>query len=261
MSTFAPTTHAAGRPGSGSAQHPGLGRLTAVELRKMTDTRSGFWLLVSVVLISLAVVVVTLLTGSSDAHALENVFANAVQPAAVLLPVVGILLVTAEWSQRTALITFTLVPHRGRILAAKILASLVLATATLGVCLALAALGTAVGGTDTVDAWSMSATMFGQTALLLISSMLTGVAFGAIMLASAPAIAVYFVLPLALVAVSAISALESAMRWIDQDQTLGPLAEHALSGTEWTRAGVGLLVWVVAPLLAGLWRFRRADIR
>jgi hypothetical protein len=103
--------------------------------------------------------------------------------------------------------------------------------------------------------------MFGQNALLLVSSMLTGVGFGAIMLASAPAIAVYFVLPLALVAVGAINALESTMRWIDQNQTLGPLAEHALSGTEWSRAGVGLLIWVALPLLAGLWRFRRADIR
>ena len=30
-----------------------------------------------------------------------------------LLPVLGIMLVTSEWSQRTAMVTFTLEPHRG----------------------------------------------------------------------------------------------------------------------------------------------------
>ena len=38
------------------------------------------------------------------------------------MPVVGILLVTSEWTQRTAMISFTLVPHRSRVLLAKLLA-------------------------------------------------------------------------------------------------------------------------------------------
>jgi hypothetical protein len=38
------------------------------------------------------------------------------QRAAVLLPVAGVLLVTEEWSQRTGLITFALVPVRPRVL-------------------------------------------------------------------------------------------------------------------------------------------------
>ena len=38
---------------------------------------------------------------------------------AILLPVVAILSVTSEWSQRTGLITFTLVPHRGQIILAQ----------------------------------------------------------------------------------------------------------------------------------------------
>jgi ABC-2 type transport system permease protein len=260
MSTLDTAVPIATRPRTGVGR-PGLGRLTAVELRKMTDTRSGFWLLVSVVALILAVVVVTILTGDADKHTLEDVFSNAVQPAAVLLPVVGILLVTAEWSQRTALITFTLVPHRGRVLAAKILASLALAAATLVVCLAFSAVGTAVGGSAAEGAWSLPLTMLGQNTLFVVAAMLTGLGFGAIMLASAPAIALYFVLPLALTAVGAIHAVESAMKWIDQNDTLGPLTEHALSSTEWSRAAVGLLLWVVLPLLAGLWRFRRADIR
>ena len=34
---------------------------------------------------------------------------------AVILPMIAILSVTSEWSQRSGLTTFTLVPHRGRV--------------------------------------------------------------------------------------------------------------------------------------------------
>lgn len=54
------------------------------------------------------------------------------------MPVVGILLVTSEWSQRTAITTFTLVPQHGRVLTAKLLAALVLSAAAYPFCLACA---------------------------------------------------------------------------------------------------------------------------
>ena len=41
----------------------------------------------------------------------------------VILPIIAILSVTSEWSQRTGLTTFTLVPHRGRVMLAKALAA------------------------------------------------------------------------------------------------------------------------------------------
>ena len=41
------------------------------------------------------------------------------------LPVLLILMVTSEWSQRTGLTTFTLEPHRGRVVGAKFVAGLI----------------------------------------------------------------------------------------------------------------------------------------
>ena len=37
----------------------------------------------------------------------------------VILPIIAVLSVTSEWSQRSGLTTFTLVPHRGRVVLAK----------------------------------------------------------------------------------------------------------------------------------------------
>ena len=79
--------------------------------------------------LTVVVVVVRLLVGDAADHTFQSVLDAGLQPAAVLLPVLGILLVTSEWSQRTGLITFALVPVRSRILGAKLIASLLLAPA------------------------------------------------------------------------------------------------------------------------------------
>ncbi len=44
-------------------KRPSLARLTKVELRKMVDTRSGFWLQLAVVGLAILAVVITLLAG------------------------------------------------------------------------------------------------------------------------------------------------------------------------------------------------------
>ena len=67
--------------------------------------------------------------------------------ASVLLPIVPILLMTSEWSQRTALSTFALVPVRERVIGAKLLAVARAPRRGLSaLSLGLAALGTAADG-------------------------------------------------------------------------------------------------------------------
>ena len=75
---------------------PGLGRLTRVELRKMTDTRAGFWLQASVVALTLASVALLVILATAPDRTLHRTLEVAIQPAGVLLPIVGILLVRAR---------------------------------------------------------------------------------------------------------------------------------------------------------------------
>ena len=56
-------------------------------------------------------------------------------PMSVILPIIAALSVTAEWSQRSGLTTFTLAPHRGRVLLAKAAAAVLLAVAVRRRCL------------------------------------------------------------------------------------------------------------------------------
>src|SRR5579862_249593 len=65
----------------------------------------------------------------------------------VLLPVVALLSVTGEWSQRAGLTTFTLVPHRGRVIRAKLAGTLLIGVVSMLVALAIGAVGNLVAST------------------------------------------------------------------------------------------------------------------
>src|SRR5262245_60938339 len=112
--------------GREAGSRPSFARMTGVELRKMVDTRAGASLLLAVVALTI-VVIVARVFGKHAGHTLTGLFVDPLQVPSTFLPVIGILLVTSEWTQRTSLITFTLVPRRLRVLAAKIVAGIILA--------------------------------------------------------------------------------------------------------------------------------------
>jgi len=238
----------------------GVGRLVAVELRKMVNTRAGFWLQVATVAITVIAVILRSVVGDAADHTFAAVLNVAVKPAAVLLPVAGILLVTSEWSQRTGMITFTLVPVRSRVLGAKLIASLVLAVGILVMAVGVVAAGVLVASPGVDGTWSDLAPLIAQSAVYLTAGMLTGVAFGAILLASAPAIVALFALPIAWTAVASLSFFADAAPWLDTRLALGPMPQEVLSTTQWAHAVTALALWMLLPLLIGIWRITRREV-
>ena len=245
---------------AGIHARPRLGRLAAVELRKMVDTRAGFWLQAATVAITVVAVAVRSVVGDAADHTFASVLEVGSKPAAVLLPVAGILLVTSEWSQRTGMITFALVPVRSRVLAAKLIASVVLALATLGMGAAVAAAGVLAASPGVGGTWSGAAPLIGQSAVYLGGGMVVGVAFGAILLAPAPAIVALFALPSAWLAVTSLSFFGESGPWLDTGRGLGPLTREVVSGTQWAQAGTSLALWMLLPLLIGIWRITRREV-
>jgi ABC-2 type transport system permease protein len=245
---------------AGVHARPHLGRLVAVELRKMVNTRAGFWLQVATVAITVVAVTVRSVVGDAADHTFASVLEVGMQPAAVLLPVVGILLVTSEWSQRTGMITFALVPMRSRVLGAKLVASLVLAVAVLAVGVGIVAAGVLVAAPGVDGTWADLVPLIGQSAVFLTTGMVVGVAFGAILLASAPAIVVLFTLPFAWMAVASLSFFEDVAPWLDTARALAPMPMEVMSTTQWAQAGTALALWMLLPLLIGIWRITRSEV-
>jgi ABC-type transport system involved in multi-copper enzyme maturation permease subunit len=244
---------------AGVHTRPGLGRLVAVELRKILDTRAGFWMQFATVALTALVVIVRLAVGDAADHTFASVLTVGLKPAAVLLPVAGILLVTSEWSQRTGMITFALVPVRSRVIAAKLTASLVLSMTMLAVSVAIVAAGVLVASPGGAN-WSDAAPLIGQSAVYLGGGMLTGVAFGMVLLASAPAIVTLFALPILWTGIASLSFLANAAPWLDTRLALGPMPEEVMSSTQWAHAATALALWMVLPLVLGFWRITRREV-
>lgn len=256
------TTLAAPIPVNTSGVHarPRLARLVTVELRKMVDTRAGFWLQVAMVALTVVVVVVRLIVGDRAHHTFQSVLDVGLQPSAVLLPVLGILLVTSEWSQRTGLTTFALVPVRSRVLAAKLLASLLLTVAMLATSVAVVTAGVFVSSPGAEGTWSNAVPLIGQAAINLTTGMVRGVALGAILLASAPAIVLLFALPTAWMALASLPVFSAVAPWVDYARALGQTTQHVMSATQWAHAGTSLVIWMVLPLLIGARRITRSEV-
>ena len=171
-----------------------LSRLVGVELRKMFDTRSGFWLMASIVIVNLlATGAVVLRPGARTSPTRPSPAIGF--PMTVILPMIGILAVTSEWSQRSGLTTFTLVPHRGRVLWAKFLCAVGVGVVAMFVALVIGALGnvvgTAVAGIDPV--WNVTVSQFALIVLGSVLGMVFGFMLGVLVRNSAGAIVAYFV--------------------------------------------------------------------
>jgi ABC-2 type transport system permease protein len=240
---------------------PSTSRLTGVELRKMTDTRAGLWLQLAVIGLGVVLVVVNALAGDAKDHQFMDYFAGTSQVISTLLPVLGILLVTSEWSQRTAMITFSLVPQRARVVSAKLLAAIALSLVALVVSLLLAAIGTVFTDPGLGHTWHLPPGALGQLALFITANMLIGVALGAVLLNSAPAIVLFYLLPIGFGALGAIHVLDHPMLWLDQSRAMENIGDRFLSATEWARVGTSLTLWIVVPMVAGLLRIQRSEIR
>jgi ABC-2 type transport system permease protein len=240
------------------APRASLWRLAAVELRKLADTRAGFWLLVVTALVAVAIVVLVLVFGDDADRSLDEVFAAALGTVSVLLPVLGILAVTSEWSQRTALATFTLVPERERVVAAKLLAGAAFGAVATAVCLVLAVAGTAIAGAD----WSLAFSGVAGGLLYMVIGMLMGMALGLALMSSPLAIVLYFVIPTIIaVLVEAIRALRGLGEWVDTTITFDPLVNDEMAGGDWSRLAVSVAIWLGIPLLVGLLRLRRSELK
>lgn len=245
-----------------ASTRPPMSRLVKVELRKMVDTRAGMWLMIAIGVITVVAVVIFGLAADEQDRTFGNFMGFTGTPQGFLLPVMGILLVTQEWSQRTAMVTFTLEPHRSRTLAAKVYAALLLGLAAILLAFAVAAIATVVFGRDHGfdDVHAIDFVKFG---ILQASGILQGLAFGLLFLSSAAAIVTYFVLPTVFSIIANVwSFLSDKAAWIDFSTAQGPLFDPGgLTGREWAQLAVTGTAWVVLPFVVGLWRMLRAEVK
>src|SRR4051812_11899273 len=175
-----------------------LRRVVRVELRKMFDTRSGFWLIASIAITGLIATIATVAFAPDKDLTYYN-FAKAIgYPIAVILPMVALLSITSEWSQRSGLTTFTYVPSRRRVVVAKTWSAVIVAVASMLFAFAVGAVGNVVGSTiaGTSTVWDLSVGHGITIVLGNLISLSIGVMLGMLLRSSAGGLVMYFVLVL-----------------------------------------------------------------
>jgi ABC-2 type transport system permease protein len=263
MSTVLTSGATRSADGRSTPQVP-MGRLVQVELRKLTDTRSGRWLLLTIALLTAAVITIFLFAAPPEELTYENFVNATTTPQAILLPILGILTVTSEWGQRTGLVTFTLEPRRGRVVVAKLVSVVALGLVAVAVALALAALGNALGRSlqDGVGTWSFGAEGFRDIVVQQLLAVVQGLAYGMLIMNTAGAIVTYFALPTVWgILTSTVDWFRRVGEWVDLNTTSLPLTEHEMDGDAWARLAVSVLIWIVVPLVLGWLRLLRRELK
>jgi ABC-2 type transport system permease protein len=244
-------------------------RLVKIELRKMFNTRSGFWMLISIGVLSV-IATGAVIIFAPDSDVTYQSFASAIGlPMSVILPMIAILAVTSEWSQRSGLTTFTLVPSRGHVIGAKAIATLLVGLGSMAVTFAVGALGSVTGsalaGVDTV--WDISLSMAPQMVLGDLIGMAIGFTLGVVLRNSAAAIVGYFVVSFVMPGILVLLAqvrswFEDLQPWIDWNTTQVVLFDGATNtAKEWAMLGSTTMIWILIPLVVGLLSLRHSEVK
>ncbi|TCO47529.1 hypothetical protein EV646_10582 [Kribbella antiqua] len=265
VTDVAPSAPAKHRAEVATALPPARGqsflKLVAIELRKSVNTRSGRVLLAAILLLALVAIGWQLTHLPPGAAGFDGFLGAASSGVMLLLPVIGVMAMTSEWTQRTALTTFTLSPRRVRVQLAKFLSAIVLAVVAMTVVILLAVAGTALAGAVT-DHTTSYAGMGGQLAgayLTIMLNVVMGAAFGAVIPQTAVAILVFFIAPTAW-SLAGPALFKDNANWLDVWGAFGRIAERDLHGmVPETLTALG--VWIVLPTIAGLWASSRREVK
>jgi len=270
MTAIAVETTESVRPARATAPRIPLSRVVRIELRKMFDTRSGFWLLASIAITSVLATGALILFAPDDELSYES-FGSAIGfPMAVILPIIAVLSVTSEWSQRSGLTTFTLVPHRGRVIRAKAIGVVGIGVVSMIVAFGIGALGNVIGsainGTDVV--WDVTVVDGLNIVLGNVLGMLIGFMLGVLLRNSPGAIVGYMIYAFVLTGLTELLASSQTWYadirgWVDVNYAESFLFsfDGGLTAQQWAHLGVTHLLWLVLPLAIGLRLLLRSEIK
>ena len=233
--------------------------LTSVELRKMTDTRSGRWLLATIIGLVGAVLAYKV-TQTRIELAFDNYSLAVTNVIAFLAPIIGLLAMTSEWTQRTALTTFTLAPRRLPVFAAKYVAAIGLSLAVLAVGLLMAAGATGIAGLVHDGASFAGSFDAVRSAVIIVVLQVTmAAAFGALAAQSVAALVAYLAAPTAW-AIASDALFGERAPWLDIFSAYDQLSSnHPFDHLAQTLTAV--TVWVIVPSVVGITRSLRREVK
>ena len=243
-------------------------RIVAVELRKSFDTRAGFWLLVSVAGVSLLTTGAVIAWGPDEDFTYATFTTTIAFPMSVILPIIAALAVTAEWTQRSGLTTFTIVPHRSRIMAAKAIGLALVAVPATALAFIVGAGGNVIAswisGNDTV--WDQDLVSVPYVLLSLTLTLAMGLVCGTLIRNSAGAIVAFFIFSFVIPPLLGLLAMtqdwfHDLQPWVDLDYQLTALLRGSFDTEQWSQLVATTGIWLILPAVVGMWALVRSEVK
>jgi ABC-2 type transport system permease protein len=236
-----------------------ISRATVLELRESIRSRSRRWLLIAAGVVGLLSAGTVAFTGGAQDHTFAAISFYTQIAISLPLPFVSVLLMTQEFGRRASSASVGAARSLGAIIAAKLLASAVIAVAGAGygVLISSIATGGAVPVADQGRWHAIGMIILGSVLVQLIAQ-LSGAGWGLLLRSSPLAIAADVVFPLGLwIVTGAIAALQGVQAWLAPFSSARNLLSGHMDAERWAQAGVIALVCVVALIAAGILRLHR----
>ncbi len=233
--------------------------LSYVELRKTADTRSGKWILGLILVFSLVALIWVI--AHPEVPVSFHEYSDGVASTIVFIaPIIGLLAITSEWTQRTALTTFTLTPRRSRVLSAKYVAAITVCASTMAVGLLLSVAATAVGGIvhGHVSFSHMAGDVRGDMIVITLQAAMAA-GFGSLAGQTPLALAAFLAAPTAFASVSN-ELLGGLSPWFDIFETYSRLWSNQ-PFDQFAQTLTSIACWIVIPGVLGAYRTIRRDVK
>jgi hypothetical protein len=247
-------------PAARAGRRPSIARLTGIELRKSVDTRSGRVLLLVVLGLGFAGLAWRLVNAQNTPVTFEHYLGTSMIGVQLVLPIVGLMAMTSEWTQRTALSTFTSTPRRGRVLTAKIASALLLGTVLTALIIVLGWAATLLGGaiTGTEPAFDGALKLAAGVMIANLLNLLMASAFGALIPLTAAAIVAFLVAP-QLWAAAGTALFKDDAQWLDVYGAFGRIVNF--KWVDLPQTATSITAWIIVPLVVGVVLSLRREVK
>ncbi|MGY1601848.1 hypothetical protein [Geodermatophilus sp. SYSU D00815] len=223
---------------------PSLPKLVGIEMHKSLSTRSGKALAVAATVLGPAAVTLVAAASSEELGSVTGPIAVMGLLTGYLLITLGVLSTAGEWSHKTVQTTYLLVPHRGRVLAAKAAAVGLLGAAFAAVSTALVVGALAV--TESGISWDGAGRAMGVAVAAGAAFAVAGAGAGAAFANTPAGLTSMYLVLLGVIPIVSSFKPEIAEK-IDPANSVLNLAQ----GTEQTQSIAIIVAWVVVPAVAG----------
>jgi hypothetical protein len=231
----------------------GLTQATRIELGKVASARAGRWLIIASAAVGLMVAVIVGLTAEGLTFSLASFYVQST--ISLPLPFVSILLITRDFDRRALSQTYMPIRSASRMVAAKLVASMIIALIAASYGIVLSVLVTNFAPTAAEEPWHGVGIIMIGSALVQLIAQLTGAGCGLLLGSNLAAMVADVAVPLGLWLVSgAVTGLRGVQVWLTPFAVVEKLLSGQMDAQDWAQVGIVAFVWIVGLNAAGILR-------